>query len=142
MLFRNEKQCLRLWINSNDRSCPSVYFFKAWIGAAFSLGFIFGPLLGALSSHLGTIYAPKSPVAFFIVPAIVSLLLSLINIAIVTQFCPETLPVAKRVRLEASQGCFLTHASVLRYPGGQEDHGRRCVQRHLALAPIQIQCNP
>ena len=81
-------------------------FFKAWIGAAFSLGFIFGPLLGALSSHLGTIYAPKSPVAFFIVPAIVSLLLSLINIAIVTQFCPETLPVAKRVRLAASCSVF------------------------------------
>jgi MFS family permease len=111
-------------MNSNDRSCVSVHFLKAWIGAAFSLGFIFGPLLGALSSHLGTVYAPKSPVAFFIVPAIVSLLLSLINIAIVTQFCPETLPVAKRVSVAASYGYLLTRVSVLLYPGGQEDHGR------------------
>ena len=64
------------------------------------------------------------------------------NIAIVTQFCPETLPVAKRVRLAASDGCFLTRVSVLLFAGGQEDHGRRCVQCHIAMAAIQIQCDP
>ncbi|UJR25310.1 hypothetical protein I4U23_006661 [Adineta vaga] len=68
----------------------------AWIGAAFSLGFIFGPLLGALCSQLGTTYWPQSTVMFFIFPAIVSLILSLINIAFISQFCPETLPVSKR----------------------------------------------
>ena len=47
---------------------------KAWIGAAFSLGFIFGPLLGALCSQLGTYaYWPESTVIFFIFPAVVSL---------------------------------------------------------------------
>ncbi|CAF4492742.1 unnamed protein product [Rotaria sp. Silwood2] len=68
----------------------------AWIGAAFSLGFIFGPLLGALCSQWGIAYWPKSTVIFFIFPAIVSLILSLINIVFISQYCPETLPVSKR----------------------------------------------
>ena len=76
-----------------------LVFSKAFIGAAFSLGFIFGPLLGAFCSHLGMVYWPKSTVIFFILPAAVSLVLSLINIAFVSQCCPETLPVSKRVRL-------------------------------------------
>jgi len=74
-------------------------FFKAWIGAAFSLGFIFGPLLGALSSQLGRVYWPESTVIFFIFPAVISLVLSLINIAFISQYCPETLPLSKRVRI-------------------------------------------
>jgi len=72
---------------------------KAWIGAAFSLGFIFGPLLGALCSQLGIVYWPKSTVIFFVFPAVISLILSLINIAFISQFCPETLPSTKRVRI-------------------------------------------
>jgi MFS family permease len=72
-------------------------FSKAWIGAAFSLGFIFGPLLGALCSQLGIIYWPNSSVSFFIFPASVSLVLSLINIGFINKFCPETLPISKRV---------------------------------------------
>jgi MFS family permease len=76
-----------------------VLFLKAWIGAAFSLGFIFGPLLGALCSQLGVVYWPNSTVIFFIFPAIVSLVLSLINITFINQLCPETLPVTKRVRI-------------------------------------------
>lgn len=68
----------------------------AWIGAAFSLGFIFGPLLGAFCSHLGTVFWPESSVAFFIFPAAISLILSLINITFISEFCPETLPVTKR----------------------------------------------
>lgn len=78
------------------RSSSFCFYLKAWIGAAFSLGFIFGPLLGALCSHLGTIYWPQSTVMFFILPASVSLFLSLINIAFISQFCPETLPISKR----------------------------------------------
>jgi MFS family permease len=77
----------------------NVYVFKAWIGSAFSLGFIFGPLLGALCSQWGIAYWPKSTVSFFILPAIISLVLSLINIAFISQYCPETLPISKRVRL-------------------------------------------
>jgi MFS family permease len=68
----------------------------AWIGAAFSLGFIFGPLLGALCSQWGIAYWPQSTVIFFIFPAIVSLILSLINIGFISQYCPETLPITKR----------------------------------------------
>jgi len=74
-----------------------LFIFKAWIGAAFSLGFIFGPLLGALCSHLGTVIWPDSGVIFFIFPAVVSLILSLINITFISEFCPETLPITKRV---------------------------------------------
>jgi len=59
----------------------------AWIGAAFSLGFIFGPLLGALCSQLGIIYWPNSSVSFFIFPASVSLILSLINNGFINKFC-------------------------------------------------------
>jgi len=68
----------------------------AWIGAAFSLGFIFGPILGAVCSQIGMFYWPNSSVSFFILPASVSLTLSLINIAFVNHFCPETLPISKR----------------------------------------------
>ncbi|UJR23605.1 hypothetical protein I4U23_026593 [Adineta vaga] len=68
----------------------------AWIGAAFSLGFIFGPLLGALCSQLGVMYWSSSSVSFFIVPACVSLVLSLINIGFIYRCCPETLPISKR----------------------------------------------
>jgi MFS family permease len=70
---------------------------QAWIGAAFSLGFIFGPLLGAICSQWGITYWPNSSVSFFILPATVSLVLSLINIGFINKFCPETLPIAKRV---------------------------------------------
>ncbi|CAF1138710.1 unnamed protein product [Rotaria sordida] len=68
----------------------------AWIGAAFSLGFIFGPLLGAFCSQWGIAYWPNSTMMFFIVPAVISLVLSLINIVFIIQCCPETLPIAKR----------------------------------------------
>ncbi|CAF0774572.1 unnamed protein product, partial [Didymodactylos carnosus] len=68
----------------------------AWIGAAFSLGFIFGPLLGAISSHLGTKFWPLSPFSFYVLPATISLVLSLINIAFISFLCPETLPESKR----------------------------------------------
>jgi MFS family permease len=81
--------------NSTEKSFS--YFFKAWIGAAFSLGFIFGPLLGALCSQLGIAYWPNSSVSFFIFPAGVSLVLSLINIGFINAYCPETLPISKRV---------------------------------------------
>ncbi|CAF1171290.1 unnamed protein product [Adineta ricciae] len=68
----------------------------AWIGVAFSLGFIFGPLFGALCSQFGITYWSTSSVSFFIVPACVSLVLSLINIGFIYRYCPETLPIAKR----------------------------------------------
>ncbi|CAF0792523.1 unnamed protein product [Adineta ricciae] len=68
----------------------------AWIGVAFSLGFIFGPLFGALCSQFGITYWSTSSVSFFIFPACVSLILSLINIGFIYRYCPETLPIAKR----------------------------------------------
>ncbi|CAF1004284.1 unnamed protein product [Adineta steineri] len=74
----------------------------AWIGAAFSLGFIFGPLLGAFCSQLAIIYWPASSVSFFILPACVSLVLSLINIGFISKFCPETLPISKRNETKTS----------------------------------------
>ena len=42
----------------------------------------------------------SATVIFFIFPAVVSLILSLINIAFINQFCPETLPIGKRVSIQ------------------------------------------
>lgn len=96
-----EQQRNRAMVTTLLRSClPNARSIsQAWIGAAFSLGFIFGPLLGALCSQFGAAYWPSSSVSFFTFPAGVSLLLSLINIAFIYRSCPETLPVSKRVRI-------------------------------------------
>ena len=97
----NDKQRNHAMVIHGHTSFSSVLisslFRKAWIGVAFSLGFIFGPLFGALCSQFGISYWSTSSVSFFIFPACVSLVLSLINIGFIYRYCPETLPVAKRV---------------------------------------------
>lgn len=109
-----------------------VYFAKAWIGAAFSLGFIFGPLLGALCSQWGVAYSPKSTVIFFIFPAVVSLILSLINIAFVNQYCPETLPINKRVIMKRSV------FSLTSFLGSQEAKQTTIKDVYTSIIPWQL----
>ena len=60
------------------------------IGAAFGLGFIFGPALGGFLSQWG-----------YTVPAFVAAGLSLINLALVAFWLPESLTAKKRAELAA-----------------------------------------
>jgi hypothetical protein len=63
------------------------------IGIAFSIGFVFGPLIGAGFS----IWAKQQHGAFYTVPALFALTLSVIDILFVFIFFKETLPAEKRV---------------------------------------------
>ena len=77
----------------------------ALIGMAFSLGFILGPVMGAsfsvYSKSLSN-WTTSSSSAFFILPAAVSLTLSLINVFFVTFFFHESLPIENRVSFSFS----------------------------------------
>ncbi|GAV02226.1 hypothetical protein RvY_12819 [Ramazzottius varieornatus] len=65
----------------------------ALVGIAFSLGFIIGPMIGALFSA----YAKANNVSnFFIYPAVFSLVLELLDLALIWRFLPETLSKEKR----------------------------------------------
>lgn len=64
----------------------------ALVGIAFSLGFLFGPCIGAL-------FASKlsSNAAIFTYPSYLAIGLTATNIAFVAMFYKESLPVEKRV---------------------------------------------
>ncbi|XP_071168317.1 major facilitator superfamily domain-containing protein 10-like [Mytilus edulis] len=66
----------------------------ALIGIAFSIGFVFGPLIGAGFS----IWARHQDGAFYVVPALFALSLAVIDILFVFIFFEETLPVEKRAQ--------------------------------------------
>lgn len=68
----------------------------ALIGIAFSIGFIVGPMLGALLSNVTRISGSSSD--FFAVPALIAFSLSLLNIAFTAARFRETLPLDHRVR--------------------------------------------
>lgn len=70
----------------------------ALIGIAFSIGFVFGPLIGAGFS----IWAKQQHGAFYTVPALFALTLSVIDILFVFIFFKETLPAEKRAKSIAS----------------------------------------
>lgn len=75
----------------------------ALIGIAFSVGFIVGPMLGAiLSSCNVTAIAGSSK--FFAVPALVALSLSLLNVVFTAVYFDESLPLKHRVCLS----CFFS----------------------------------
>lgn len=65
----------------------------ALIGIAFSVGFIVGPMLGALLSNL-----TAHTSTFFALPAVVALSLSLLNLLFTAFRLPESLPMSDRVR--------------------------------------------
>lgn len=64
----------------------------ALIGIAFSVGFVFGPLIGAIFSR----YAREHQGEFYIYPALFSLILAIFDIIFVAMAFKETLPKNKR----------------------------------------------
>ena len=71
------------------------------IGVAFSLGFIFGPSIGAVFSILGRSGSDGvQSLSSFQYPALFAFSLALLDIILLLLFMPETLPPQKRVRKE------------------------------------------
>ena len=64
------------------------------IGIAFSVGFVFGPTIGAAFSRI----ARDQENVFYVIPALYALVLSVADILFVYLFMEETLPIEKRVR--------------------------------------------
>lgn len=65
------------------------------MGVAFSVGFVFGPIIGAVFSR----YARDRQEVFYTVPALFALALAVIDIIFVLMFFKETLPENKRVNI-------------------------------------------
>ncbi|XP_059175618.1 major facilitator superfamily domain-containing protein 10-like [Physella acuta] len=76
----------------------------ALIGIAFSIGFVFGPTIGAAFSILTKDSEASVP---SLTPALFSLCLSLIDIVYVYLYLPETLPASKRLSAKS----LLSHAA-------------------------------
>ncbi|MDX1643378.1 MAG: MFS transporter [Thermoanaerobaculia bacterium] len=64
-----------------------------WLGAAFGMGFIFGPALGALSSRWGVVAVPLTAAA-----------LTALNFVLVWAKVPESLPRTRRAAREPAEG--------------------------------------
>ncbi|BFZ01626.1 hypothetical protein BsWGS_04666 [Bradybaena similaris] len=67
----------------------------ALIGIAFSIGFVFGPTIGAVFSHLAR---DGDTNIFYIIPALFSLILAVADIIFVYFYLQETLPKQKRLK--------------------------------------------
>lgn len=65
------------------------------VGAAFSLGFLFGPSIGAGFSLMG--HGNQGSFLAFQYPALFALTLTLLNIGLVAGLLSETLPPGQRV---------------------------------------------
>lgn len=72
----------------------------ALVGIAFSIGFIVGPMIGALFS----IYSNKSTSMWFSYPATFAFLLSFIDVLFVYRYFEESLP---KVRTQSNSNNFL-----------------------------------
>nr|XP_018909921.1 PREDICTED: major facilitator superfamily domain-containing protein 10 [Bemisia tabaci] len=70
----------------------------ALVGIAFSVGFIVGPLIGAMFAR----WAQMQTGLWFVYPALVALLLSFANVVFVSLFYKESLPKGKRCKSLAS----------------------------------------
>ncbi|XP_053407430.1 major facilitator superfamily domain-containing protein 10-like [Mercenaria mercenaria] len=66
----------------------------ALIGVAFSIGFVFGPLIGAIFSR----WAREQQGEFYVMPALFALILSVIDVIYVAMVFKETLPHSKRAK--------------------------------------------
>ena len=69
-----------------------IILFQALIGIAFSIGFVFGPSIGAMFSLMD-----KDSEKFYILPAIFCIVLAVADILFLYAFLPETLPQKIRV---------------------------------------------
>ena len=63
------------------------------MGVAFSVGFVFGPLIGALFSR----WAKEQQGEFYVMPALFALILAIVDVVFVAVAMKETLPAEKRV---------------------------------------------
>jgi MFS family permease len=77
----------------------------ALIGIAFSIGFIVGPIIGAVFSAWGRERADN----WFVYPAYCAMTLSLIDLAFLYAFFKETLPEEKRIK---SFGAAIRQAAI------------------------------
>ena len=71
-----------------------TYLLQAWVGIAFSLGFIVGPMIGALFARSAAAHGG----AFHIQPAIFAVCLAVADALFAYVYLQETLPAEKRVR--------------------------------------------
>lgn len=62
--------------------------FQALVGISFSLGFILGPLIGAMFS----LWSNKTDQNWFVYPALCALMLSLADLIFIVTMFKETLP--------------------------------------------------
>jgi MFS family permease len=69
--------------------------FEALIGVAFSVGFMVGPIIGAIFSQQARVHGSDG--AFFITPALFALTLAVLNVVFLFVFMRETHPVDRRV---------------------------------------------
>lgn len=67
------------------------------MGIAFSIGFILGPIIGAVFSHLGK--GQTSSYEVFVAPALFALVLASSDLIFMLCFLKETLPKESRVRI-------------------------------------------
>lgn len=65
---------------------------QALIGIAFSVGFVFGPLIGAVFAK-----SVQNTSEFYTGPAVFSIVITIFDILFVAFTLPETLPPSKRV---------------------------------------------
>ena len=84
-----------IWIPPLNWSYGTVFFcfLQALIGVAFSIGFVFGPLIGAVFSR----WARDQQGEFYVYPALFALMLAVADIFYVAAMLKETLPIEKRV---------------------------------------------
>ena len=73
--------------------CVNFSLFQAFVGVAFSVGFVFGPIIGAVFSR----FARDQQEQFYTTPALFALALAVIDIGFILMFFKETLPEHKRV---------------------------------------------
>nr|KAG5687664.1 hypothetical protein BaRGS_027556 [Batillaria attramentaria] len=69
----------------------------ALVGVAFSIGFVFGPTIGAIFSFMD-----KDSEKFYVLPAIFCILLAVADLLFLFVFLPETLPESKRSKTSTS----------------------------------------
>ena len=65
------------------------------IGVAFSIGFVFGPLIGAIFSR----WAREQQDQFYVYPALFALVLAAADVLYIIAVFKETLPLKKRVSI-------------------------------------------
>lgn len=70
------------------------FFLKALIGIAYSVGFIIGPVIGAIFSK----HSQTTSGTLYILPAMFTVIVTVVDILFLTFSLEETLPKEKRVK--------------------------------------------